>query len=161
MAKVFGGRWTARLPAEGAVVFLIGMRFNRWWRIDRWWAVFTAMPRMIAHLKGNPDAGMLGLHLWFGRTIVLLSYWRCSDDLIAFAAAKTAPHLKAWRSYNKSVGSDGTVGVWHETYLVKPGAAEAIYANMPRFGLAAATSHEQVTPATTSSRRRLADTGPS
>jgi hypothetical protein len=31
--------------------------------------------------------------------------------------------------------------VWHETYLVGAGRYETIYANMPRFGLAAAGAH--------------------
>jgi hypothetical protein len=33
------------------------------------------------------------------------------------------------------------VGIWHETYAVEAGHHEAIYNNMPVFGLAKATEH--------------------
>jgi hypothetical protein len=33
------------------------------------------------------------------------------------------------------VGTDGTVGIWHETYLARPGSYENVYVNMPAFGL--------------------------
>ena len=38
-----------------------------------------------------------------------------------------------------TVGSDGSVGIWHETFTVERGNDEAIYSNMPPFGLAKAT----------------------
>ena len=50
-------------------------------------------------------------------------------------------HSHAWQKFNRSIGGDGSVGIWHETYLVRSGQYEAIYANMPIFGLAAATKH--------------------
>ena len=37
--------------------------------------------------------------------------------------------------------ASGDVGIWHETYLVRAGAYEAIYGNMARIGLAAAGDH--------------------
>jgi hypothetical protein len=157
---VFDGRWTARLPEAGAAVFLIGMRFNRPWRVDKWLPVAAAMPRMLAHLGRHPELGFLGGHSWFGRTTILVSYWRSAEDLINFASAKEAPHLAAWKAYNRAVGADGTVGVWHETYVVAPGKAEVVYANMPAFGLAAAFTHEPVTKSSNSSRKRLATAGP-
>lgn len=152
---VFPGRYTAELDADGAVVFLIGMRFNAWWRVDKWWAVFTAMPRMLADLARR-DAGLLGYHTWFGRTVVVLQYWRSVEELQAFAVDPTAPHARAWRDFNRRVGDDGSVGVWHETYVVGPGRAEAIYANMPAFGLAAATTHAPVGRGRGTARSRLA-----
>ncbi|CAM5694173.1 hypothetical protein SANTM175S_00904 [Streptomyces antimycoticus] len=33
----------------------------------------------------------------------------------------------------------GKVGFWHETYAVPAGAHEAVYVNMPAFGLGKAT----------------------
>ena len=33
------------------------------------------------------------------------------------------------------MGTDGSVGIWHETYFAKAGAFESVYANMPPFGL--------------------------
>ncbi|SHG49380.1 protein of unknown function [Streptoalloteichus hindustanus] len=157
---VLAGRWTAEVPEEGVAVFLIGMRINRPLRVDRWWPVLTAMPRMLRHLAEHPGAGLLGSHTWLGRTTILLSYWRRVEDLLAFAGDRDAPHAAAWRDFNRRVGGDGTVGVWHETYLARPGSAEAVYVNMPAFGLAGATSPVRVTPATTSARRRLSGPAP-
>lgn len=155
MADVMAGRYTALVPQEGAVVFLIGMRFNRLWRVDRWWPVFVAMPRMLRHLAKDPELGLLGYHLWFGRTVLVLQYWRSTEHLVAFASDPHAPHAVAWRDFNRRVGAGGTVGIWHETYEVRQGHYESVYANMPRFGLAAATTHVPVGPGTGSARARL------
>ena len=38
------------------VVFLIGMRVNKPWKIHKWLPVFLAMPRMIKELKRTPEA---------------------------------------------------------------------------------------------------------
>jgi hypothetical protein len=54
---------------------------------------------------------------------------------MAYAKAREAVHLPAWQQFNKAVGTDGSVGIWHETYLAQPGAYENVYVNMPAFGL--------------------------
>ena len=52
---------------EGSpVVFLIGMRVNKPWKVHRWWPVARAMPRMLADLQARPELGMLGGEMWFG-----------------------------------------------------------------------------------------------
>ncbi len=40
------------------------------------------------------------------------------------------------RPYQR-VGTSPRTGIWHETYLVRAGEYEAIYGNMPPFGLGA------------------------
>lgn len=72
---------------------------------------------------------------------------------------RDAKHLPAWADFNRRVGKDGTVGIWHETYSVQPGGHEAIYANMPRFGLAAATEHVPVVGRLDSARGRIGGSG--
>ena len=42
------------------VVFLIGMRINKPWKVRKWVPVFLTMPRMIKELEANPDSGFLG-----------------------------------------------------------------------------------------------------
>jgi hypothetical protein len=59
MSNVISDRMTA-VREDGIVVFLIGMRINRWWKIHRWLPVVLAMPRMLRELAGRPDAGLLG-----------------------------------------------------------------------------------------------------
>ena len=51
-------RVAAKMDGE-FVVFLIGMRFNRIWKIGSWWPVVTAMPRMLRELDQHPELGCL------------------------------------------------------------------------------------------------------
>jgi hypothetical protein len=48
------------------------------------------------------------------------------------------PHLEPWRQFNRAVRVSGDVGIWHETFKIRAGEYEAVYGNMPVFGLAAA-----------------------
>ena len=118
---------TERLTAhiEGNfVVFLIGMRINKPWKVHKWWPVAQAMPGMLKELAQHPEAGMLGGEMWFGRTTISVQYWRSMEQLLAYAKDRDAAHLPAWRTFNQSIGSNGDVGIWHETYLVSPGGYE-------------------------------------
>ena len=69
----------------------------------------------------------------FGGLIV--QYWRSFEHLERFANEPTTRTATAWRNYWKRVGNDTRTGIWHETYLVRAGEYEAIYGNMPPFGL--------------------------
>lgn len=120
------------------MVFLIGMRINRPLRVDRWWPVANAMPKMLKELYQHPELGFLHAETWFSRTILVLQYWRSLDQLMDYAKNREAAHLPAWQAFNRSVGTDGSVGIWHETYSVSEGRYENVYVNMPAFGLGAA-----------------------
>ena len=109
---------------EPVVVFLIGMRVNRWWKVWQWLRTARAMPRMLRELAQHPELGMLGSEAWFGRTTLMVSYWKSMDHLFGYAKLRNAEHLPAWRAFNQLVGTSGDVGIWHETYLVQAGAYE-------------------------------------
>ncbi len=118
------------------VVFLIGMRINRFRSLRRWWPVFTAMPRMIKELEADPALGMLHARLHPGfRNFLLVQYWRSVEHLQRFAHAREHEHQPAWNAFTKAGGNDGAVGIWHETYVVRAGDYECIYAGMPAYGL--------------------------
>jgi hypothetical protein len=127
-------RLTAR-PGDDFVVFLIGMRINRLLAVHKWYPVMHAMPAMLRELYRQPELGLLSHEAWFGRTVILVQYWRSVDQLIAYATSKSAAHLPAWQRFNRVSSSDDAVGIWHETYEIKRGAYENIYVNMPPFGL--------------------------
>lgn len=132
MAGVIDKRMSAEV--EGPfVVFLIGMRINKPWKIHKWLPVLLAMPRMLKELYKRPQSGFLG-HYGLGK--VMIQYWRSFEQLEAYARDHNQEHWPAWVAFNKRVGaSRGDVGIWHETYLINPGQYEAIYSGMPPTGL--------------------------
>lgn len=151
-------RLTASIDGD-FVVFLIGMRINAWWKVHKWFPVSQAMPRMLAELHAKPELGMLHGEMWFGRTTILVQYWRSMDQLLAYATKREAAHLPAWKSFNQSVANSGDVGVWHETYAVSPGTYENIYVNMPPFGLGKVGTLSPVSGALSSARGRVQASG--
>ena len=149
------GRYTAEMDGE-FVVFLIGMRLNKLWKIHKWIHAFVAMPRMLRELQQHPEKGLLAARTSLGgRTITVVQYWRSFDQLEAFAKNLNAPHLPAWRAFNRRVGVNGDVGIYHETYRVGVGRHESIYANMPVMGLAAAGRSVKVGKRSETARARI------
>ena len=143
---------TAKLDGD-FVVFLIGMKINKPWKLHKWVPFLFAMPRMIKELEENPESGFLGCI--FDRKVIV-QYWRSFDHLEAYARDKDLEHWPAWIAFNRRVGkSRGDVGIWHETYRVRADDYEAIYSGMPRFGLAAAGDHLSITEAKESARERI------
>ena len=139
MSEIIRERVTAQCD-EPFVVFLIGMRINKPWKVHKWLPVAMAMGRMIRELSTRPKSDLLHIESWFGRTTIMVQYWRSFDALERYAKNQSDAHLPAWRAFNQKVASNGDVGIWHETYTVNPGQFECVYNNMPRFGLAAATN---------------------
>jgi hypothetical protein len=127
-------RMTARMKGD-FVVFLIGMRINKPWAVHKYLPVFMAMPKMLRELYEKPELGFIHHEMWFSRTVLLVQYWRSVEQLLDYARLKDAAHLPAWQAFNQAVGTDGSVGIWHETYKAGPGSYENVYANMPPFGL--------------------------
>ena len=127
-------RMTARLEGPFCV-FLIGMRINRPWKVHKWLPIGRDMPRMLAELKRRPELGLLGGHMWFGRTTLMLQYWRSFEALTEYARRPDLAHLPAWNRFRRHVGDSGDVGIYHETYRVEDGRYEVIYHHMPPFGL--------------------------
>lgn len=155
MAAIFHGRHTAETD-EPFVVFLIGMRFNRPLALRRWLPVVRAMPAMLRELARDPESGLLHYQTmlyWPG--LAAVQYWRSFEHLERFARDPARQHQPAWRAFNRDIGADGSVGIWHETYLVEPGRFECIHANMPRFGAGAALRHRPVASARDAARQRL------
>lgn len=118
------------------VVFLIGMRVNKWWDLPSILQAAMAMPKMLKELHQSPESGFLGAESWAGRTTLMVQYWESFEKLEAFANDRDKSHYPAWLEfYKRAKKNNGAVGIWHETYLVKAGQYESIYGNMPAFGL--------------------------
>ena len=138
MPDIRKGRFTAQIEGD-FVVFLIGMRVNHLWMVHKWLPVAQAMPRMLKELFEHKEMGLLHVESSIaGRTVMTTQYWRSFEHLHAYAHARDLAHLPAWAEFNRRVGGNGSVGIFHETYLVRAGEYESVYANMPPFGLAKA-----------------------
>jgi len=96
------------------------------------------MPYMLKKLSQDPTSGLLGYQMT-GLGTLIVQYWRSFEDLERFANDPDDAHTAAWRNYWKRVGKDDRTGIWHETYLVRAGEYEAVYGNMPPFGLGKAS----------------------
>ncbi len=118
MAQVVKGRFAARMDGP-FVVFMIGMRVNRPLALRKWLPTFRALGPMLRELYKHPEKGFLGAEfLFYWPGVAALQYWRSFEDLERFARNPDDPHLPAWQRFNRAVKSDGSVGIWHESYLV-------------------------------------------
>jgi hypothetical protein len=133
MTDIIAARTTAKIQGD-FVVFLIGMRINKLWKVHKWLPVARAMPKMLKELDAAPaEAGFLG-HTSFGFSMV--QYWRSFDHLERYARDRDALHWPAWVAFNRRMKETrGDVGIWHETYKIRAGEYETVYSGMPPFGL--------------------------
>ncbi|UFR02070.1 DUF4188 domain-containing protein [Streptomyces sp. Go40/10] len=135
-------RTTADAQGE-VVVLLIGMRIHRFRAVRLWLPVMLAMFRMLRELEKDPARGLRAKVLLTAspRSYYVVQYWESKEKLYAYATAPDAFHHKAWARLNRQERTGrlrGQVGIWHETYVVPEGSYEAIYGDMPAFGLAEA-----------------------
>ena len=154
MTETINQRITAKVEGD-FVVFLIGARINRWWKILSFIPVARAMNAMVKELQAQPDLGLLHVEMWNGSPTIMVQYWRSFDHLHAYARQRDAAHLPAWADFNRRIGSNGDLGIWHETYLIAADQYEAVYNNMPLFGLARAGQWQSATGANNTAKGRL------
>ncbi len=151
MVDINPGRWTADIEGD-FIVFLIGARPNgpRLLRSFLDLGGRRGMKHMLDYLVDHPEKGLLGYEMGFP---TIVQYWRSFEHLEAFAKDTEDPHLDAWRKYWKRVGKSQRTGIWHETYLVRAGEYEAVYGNMPTYGLAKASTAVPVAESSTARNR--------
>ena len=160
MPRVQRGRFTHEHEGP-VVVFLLGMRVNRWWRVRSWLPVLASMPRMQAELRRERERGLLGVaNLVGGAGPVVVTYWRSLDALVAYAHDADGEHRPAWKAFNAAMRRHpGDVGIWHETFVAPAGGHESVYSDMPLLGLAAATTSVPVGPRTGPATERIRRSG--
>jgi hypothetical protein len=138
------------------VVFLIGARINSPWKFAQIAWFLPLMGRMIRELQARPESGFLGVEP-MGLTS-MVQYWRSLDQLMTYARAKDNEHFPAWVEFNKRIGSNGDIGIWHETYCIRAGEYECVYNNMPPYGLAKASEMRDAVGRHQTARGRLGQT---
>ena len=140
MAKLIERRVTAEIEGD-FVVFLIGMRINRFWKPWKWLPVFGAMPKMISELEERADAGFLGLTRYWAspRSPMLVQYWRSFEHLESYARSKDAEHWPAWVAFNEGLARAATWDLARDV----PGPGRPVRVRLqqlPATGLGAATN---------------------
>src|SRR6185503_10256289 len=121
MAKINKQRMTAEVEGD-FVVFLIGARFNNIWKLPKHFWFVMSMPKMLKELEKQPEIGLLGYRQMFGlRSATIIQYWRSYEVLEAYSRNRDAVHFPNWVRFNKTIGSNGDIGIWHETYKVAAG----------------------------------------
>jgi hypothetical protein len=148
-------RVTAKIEGD-FVVFLIGARINKPWKLKELIWFLPLMNKMVKELEARPESGFMGYE-GMGLT-TLLQYWRSVDQLMAYARDRNSTHFPAWVEFNKRIGSNGDIGIWHETYCVRANEYECVYNNMPAYGLARVSQLVDATGAQQTARGRLRQT---
>jgi len=105
------------------VVFHIGMRINAFWKVHRWLPVLLVAPRMVRELTDDPESGLLGNRTVVGpgvRNVGFSQYWESFDALRTYARDGDQLHFPVWREYYRDgTNDDASLGIWHETYVVR------------------------------------------
>ncbi len=155
MTQIIDQRMAAHIDGD-FVVFLIGFRINKLWKVHKWLPVVRAMPKMLKELEADRESGFLG-HTGLGKVIV--QYWRSFEHLEAYARSKDRSHWPAWVEFNRKLShSREDVGIWHETYRVAADQYEAVYSGMPPIGLGAAGELVPATGSLENARGRMGRT---
>ena len=121
------------------VIFIIGARLNRWWKLPKYLWFLSTMPKMLAEVAAKPESGFLGWQsLNLTTNMQYLAVARAADRV---PRDRDQTHYPYWVKFNKEIGSNGDIGIWHETFLVRAGEDEMHLDNMPLRGLAKASKH--------------------
>lgn len=145
------------------VVFLLGMKPRRTWRIDQALFVARSMRRMQREIERDRRAGgatgyLGGFNVIGSSGPLTVQYWRSFADLEAYSHSTDFAHRPAWLKFYELTHAAGEarVGIWHETYRVPAGAHESIYADLSApVGLAAAVGAQPLARRGRSSRERI------
>jgi hypothetical protein len=115
---------------------------------------------MVRQLLEHRELGLMHAETYlYWRGAALVQYWRTFEQLERFAREPSLLHLDAWKRFNRAVAADGSVGIWHETYMVQAGQYECIYGNTPKMGLALAGAHVPAIGARETAKRRMGLSG--
>ena len=99
------------------------------------------MPRMLKVLSQHPELGCLGFQQWFGRTTLIVQYWRDFDSLDRFARDRDLPSPGAVAAVQPRRPGLRRRRDLAPRYQSGRADARPSTATCPVFGLAAAARH--------------------
>jgi len=122
---------------DGAfVVFLVGMRINRPFRVQEWLPMVKAFGDLKKELyESNTDSGFMGCtNLGF---LTQVQYWQSLEHLEAYIQGDGHRVWPAWDDFTRKSQTNErrAFGVWYEAFLVEDGAYSSLYTGMPAHGL--------------------------
>lgn len=144
-ADIIRTTYTARFDGD-FVVFLIGIRPNEANPFTKYTAeIGKAFQSMVDELENDETLGYSGGDNYVGvntrkSTTLMVQYWRSYEALQKWTHTRMGVHMKTVEKYMKNDPVAGRHGIWHETYKIRDGEYETVYASMPPMGLALATS---------------------
>jgi len=97
--------------------------------------IVRAMVNMGKELQEKKDSGFMGYEVYVGLQPMIIQYWRSFDQMRQCPAPK-------WVALTQKSHLEPTLGVWHETYMIRAGGFEGVYSNMPAFGLGKVASDQ-------------------
>ena len=134
MADIIAKRQCAELEGD-FVVFLIGMRINKPWKVDTWLPVALAMPRMLAETGAQPELGLLHAADFGLRDAMVVQYWRSDGRAPGLRESARRGHLPAWQRLQPGGRHQRRCRHLARDLWSAPAGYENIYVNMPPFGL--------------------------
>lgn len=144
-------------------VFILGARSNTASKLDLGFkTVGDNFTKIIQELERLPaECGYLGgdsyvtTNLQRGSHFTSITYWRSYEHMIRYTHDRKLAHTSAMKAVIDTVYKSPNTGIWHETYIVKPGQHESIYLNCPPVGLGAAAGLMPATGPHKTSRGRI------
>ena len=130
---VVPARMAAEIEGE-FVVFLIGMRINKLWKVHMWLPVAAAMGPMLAELVRYPELGLLGYPMTWAARAAARAVLAQPEQLVAFARDKDNPHLEAWRRFNRRSPATATSASGTRPTWCRPAATRRSTATCPGSG---------------------------
>ena len=103
MQSIFPGRFTAQIDGP-FVVFIIGLRVNRFWAVHKWLPVARAMGPMIDGLLAQPDLGLLCANDFLStrrRSRSILAFVRSARRLLEKSEGHSLGGLEAAQSSSR------------------------------------------------------------
>src|SRR5439155_14834676 len=103
-------RYTAEYP-DDFVVFFIGMRINKIWRVREWVPTLRAAFAMVKELRQLPESPllesrtMISVRDW--RVPLFIQYWRSFDELEAWARNRDLRHRPAQTEFFRRTAYNG------------------------------------------------------
>lgn len=110
------------------VLLLLGIKPHSLLKFWKWMPIVRAMVNMGRELEQKKDSGFLGYEVYVGLQPLIIQYWRSFEHMRSHPAPK-------WVVLTQRSQLETSLGVWHETYLIRAGDFEGVYSNMPDFGL--------------------------